>query len=349
MPHVDRARPRPRASRGRAAPAATATGTDAGPGGGTDRGPRERNAELAPRRRHPRPRVAAGAAAAGRRHRRAGPAAASRTATIERGRAVDGRCGHGARLQRWPRCHQGSGPDCGRPWPDVDSAHRGDRRRTVLSSLRATTASSTTLPADNAAGDRVEPSSMTPEVDVVLTMPVVAAAALGALLLLVAASRSTRAFGTIAHESGHMVVGILTGHRIRYFEVTGGGAGATYRGNVALGPGPDPHGSRRLRHASAARPRRRGAPRRGQDPAAALDDRRPADSDPDQGRAGVDDVRGAAPRGRHRLRRAVRDAVAAGGLRRRPRVAAAVRRTGVGGRGRHAERAPIPTACSATR
>ena len=44
---------------------------------------------------------------------------------------------------------------------------------------------------------------MTPEVDAVLTTPVVAAAALGALLVLVAASRSARAFGTIAHESGH--------------------------------------------------------------------------------------------------------------------------------------------------
>ena len=71
----------------------------------------------------------------------------------------------------------------------------------------------------------------------VLTMPVVAAAALGALLVLVAASRSTRAFGTIAHESGHMVIGILTGHRIRYFEVTSGGAGATYPETSRWGPG----------------------------------------------------------------------------------------------------------------
>ncbi len=71
----------------------------------------------------------------------------------------------------------------------------------------------------------------------ILTMPVVAAAALGALLVLVAASRSTRAFGTIAHESGHMVIGILTGHRIRYFEVTSGGAGATYPDTSRWGPG----------------------------------------------------------------------------------------------------------------
>ena len=78
---------------------------------------------------------------------------------------------------------------------------------------------------------------MTPAVDAALTTPVVAAAALGALLLLVAASGSTRAFGTIAHESGHMVVGILTGHRIRYFEVTSGGAGGTYPDTTRWGPG----------------------------------------------------------------------------------------------------------------
>jgi len=78
---------------------------------------------------------------------------------------------------------------------------------------------------------------VTPAVDAPLTTPVVAAAALGALLLLVVASGSTRAFGTIAHESGHMVVGILTGHRIRYFEVTSGGAGGTYPYTSRWGPG----------------------------------------------------------------------------------------------------------------
>ena len=69
---------------------------------------------------------------------------------------------------------------------------------------------------------------MTPEVEAVTTTPVVAVAALSALLLVVGASQSARAFGTVAHESGHMVVGILTGHSITFFEVTVGGEGVTY-------------------------------------------------------------------------------------------------------------------------
>jgi hypothetical protein len=70
-----------------------------------------------------------------------------------------------------------------------------------------------------------------------MATPIVAATALGALLLLVVASGSARAFGTIAHESGHMAVGILTGHTVRYFEVTIGGEGATYWAGWRWGPG----------------------------------------------------------------------------------------------------------------
>ncbi|MGZ8750497.1 MAG: M50 family metallopeptidase, partial [Pseudonocardia sp.] len=68
---------------------------------------------------------------------------------------------------------------------------------------------------------------MTPEVQAAVTTPIVAAAAVSALLLFVT-SGAARAFGTVAHESGHMVVGILTGHTVRYFEVTIGGEGATH-------------------------------------------------------------------------------------------------------------------------
>jgi len=78
---------------------------------------------------------------------------------------------------------------------------------------------------------------MTPEVEAVTTTPVVAAAALSALLLVVVASRSARAFGTVAHESGHMVVGILTGHSIKFFEVTVGGEGVTHYVAWRWGPG----------------------------------------------------------------------------------------------------------------
>jgi len=78
---------------------------------------------------------------------------------------------------------------------------------------------------------------MTPEVEAAVTTPIVAAAAVGALLLLLVTSGAARAVGTVAHESGHMVVGILTGHTVRYFEVTIGGTGATYWAGWRWGPG----------------------------------------------------------------------------------------------------------------
>ncbi|HEX5811440.1 MAG TPA: M50 family metallopeptidase [Pseudonocardia sp.] len=63
----------------------------------------------------------------------------------------------------------------------------------------------------------------------VLTPWVLGATALTALLLVVVAYEAVGTLDTIAHEAGHMVVGALTGHRIRYFEVTSGGEGATWR------------------------------------------------------------------------------------------------------------------------
>jgi hypothetical protein len=78
---------------------------------------------------------------------------------------------------------------------------------------------------------------MTPEVEAVASTPIVAAAAVGALVLLVVAGRSVGAVTVVAHESGHMVVGILTGHRIQYFEVTHGEEGGTLPEATRWGPG----------------------------------------------------------------------------------------------------------------
>lgn len=78
---------------------------------------------------------------------------------------------------------------------------------------------------------------MTPEVEAAVTTPIVAAAAVVALLLLFITSGAARAFGTVAHESGHMVVGIFTGHTIKYFEVKTGGVGTTYYAGWRWGPG----------------------------------------------------------------------------------------------------------------
>ena len=89
----------------------------------------------------------------------------------------------------------------------------------------------------NGERDRVETGRMTPQLEAAVRTPIVAAAGVGALLLLVVASRAVRVVGTVAHESGHMAAGILTGHTIRYFEVTSGGAGATYPATWRWGPG----------------------------------------------------------------------------------------------------------------
>jgi hypothetical protein len=91
-------------------------------------------------------------------------------------------------------------------------------------------------PTDNVGRDQVENPGMTPPVDVATRTTIVAVAGVGALLLVVA-PRAARALGTIAHESGHVIAGILTGHVIRYFEVTSGGEGGTLPATSRWGPG----------------------------------------------------------------------------------------------------------------
>jgi hypothetical protein len=66
---------------------------------------------------------------------------------------------------------------------------------------------------------------MTPEVEAALTTPIVAAAAVGALVLLLAAWPAVGALLTVAHEAGHVAVGVLTGHRVLFFEVANEDAG----------------------------------------------------------------------------------------------------------------------------
>ena len=78
---------------------------------------------------------------------------------------------------------------------------------------------------------------MTPQVDAALTPPVVGGAAVAALLFMVAAGQAAGALVTVAHESGHMLVGVLTGHRIRYFELTSGYEGGTLPETTRWGPG----------------------------------------------------------------------------------------------------------------
>ena len=68
---------------------------------------------------------------------------------------------------------------------------------------------------------------MTPQVAAALTRPVVGATAVVALLLVAAAYTAVGALVTIAHESGHVLLGIVTGHKISHYEVEYGGAGGT--------------------------------------------------------------------------------------------------------------------------
>ena len=78
---------------------------------------------------------------------------------------------------------------------------------------------------------------MTSLVAAALTTPVVTGAAVGVLLLMLIAGEPMGALVTIAHESGHMVIGILTGHRILHFELTGGHTGGTQPETTRWGPG----------------------------------------------------------------------------------------------------------------
>jgi hypothetical protein len=74
-------------------------------------------------------------------------------------------------------------------------------------------------------------------VDVVPPTPFLAASAVGALVLVLVAWQPVGALVTLAHESGHVAVGILTGHRILYFEVTDGDSGGTQPETTRWGPG----------------------------------------------------------------------------------------------------------------
>jgi hypothetical protein len=89
---------------------------------------------------------------------------------------------------------------------------------------------------DNDGQDQVEPSPMTPEVEAAPTTPIVAAAAVGALVLLVAAWPAVGALLTVAHEAGHVAVGVLTGHRVLFFEVANEDAGHTVSAAKSWGP-----------------------------------------------------------------------------------------------------------------
>ncbi len=77
---------------------------------------------------------------------------------------------------------------------------------------------------------------MTPEVEATLQTPIVAAAAVGALVLLLAAWPAVGALLTVAHEAGHVAVGVLTGHRVLFFEVTDEDAGRTVSEAKGWGP-----------------------------------------------------------------------------------------------------------------
>jgi Peptidase M50B-like len=70
---------------------------------------------------------------------------------------------------------------------------------------------------DNAFADRVETLLVTTEVAASLTWPVLSGAAVGVLVLLLAAGDVVGRVVTITHEGGHMVVGFLTGGNIKHF------------------------------------------------------------------------------------------------------------------------------------
>jgi hypothetical protein len=78
---------------------------------------------------------------------------------------------------------------------------------------------------------------MTPLVAAALTAPLVGAAAVGVLLLMLVAGESVGALVTVTHEGGHMLMGVLTGHKIVYFELTGGHEGGTLPETTRWGPG----------------------------------------------------------------------------------------------------------------
>jgi hypothetical protein len=78
---------------------------------------------------------------------------------------------------------------------------------------------------------------VTSEAAAALTGPVVAAAALVAVLLVLVAYEAVGPVVTLVHEGGHMLVATLTGYRIKDFRVESGYSGGTSFARE-LGPGP---------------------------------------------------------------------------------------------------------------
>ena len=70
-----------------------------------------------------------------------------------------------------------------------------------------------------------------------LTNPVVAAAALITLLLVIVAYEAVGALVTLAHEGAHALVNTLAGRRVESLEVTGGFSGVTRSIDRGWGPG----------------------------------------------------------------------------------------------------------------
>jgi hypothetical protein len=67
---------------------------------------------------------------------------------------------------------------------------------------------------------------MTAEVAAALTWPVLSGAALAVLVLLVVAREVVGRVVTITHEGGHMVVGVLTGQKVKHFYLNANDDGA---------------------------------------------------------------------------------------------------------------------------
>ena len=78
---------------------------------------------------------------------------------------------------------------------------------------------------------------MTPQVATLLTTPLLGATAIAALLFVVVGWHGIGVLLTIAHEGGHVAVGVLTGHRVHDFEVQDHTAGVTRSINKGWGPG----------------------------------------------------------------------------------------------------------------
>jgi hypothetical protein len=75
------------------------------------------------------------------------------------------------------------------------------------------------------------------QVNAVLTTPLLGATAVAALVFVIVGWTGIGVVLTIAHEGGHMAMGVVTGHRIYSFEVKDHTAGVTSLTNKGWGPG----------------------------------------------------------------------------------------------------------------